>query len=371
MKLSMVIAGMSVLLVSVAMAFTSLAVIPVVAQESKVTVTVNAPEYVEKGGTFVVTIDVDGVTDLYTAQFDLSFDSSVVKIRDVEEDIKDGKIDGVDVPIYMCTDIDADTVGVLIMLPIEGVSGPGYLAEIEFEIGGDEGETSELSISNGELVNASGKIIPSNWINATITIREEDSDEEPPDITAYEPAEAVVSSTEGASITFEITVDQTVDIGWQINGSEVQTNESVTEAVYTNTSAVIGTWNISVIATNRATDLSIMHTWIWDVTPTPTLEPGVTPTPTLEPGVTPTLTPTLAPGVTPLPTTTPAIKPTPKPTASPSTEGKPTPKPAVPGFEAIFAIAVMTLFLFYKKKTKPLQGFRGRGAEPHKGKKVI
>ena len=28
-----------------------------------------------------------------------------------------------------------------------------------------------------------------------------------------------------------------------------------------------------------------------------------------------------------------------------------------------------TLFLFRKKKTKPLQGFRGRGAEPHCAKR--
>ncbi|MCK4733091.1 MAG: hypothetical protein KAT65_11605, partial [Methanophagales archaeon] len=35
-------------------------------------VTVNAPEYVEKGGTFVAIIDVDSVTDFNSAQFDLS-----------------------------------------------------------------------------------------------------------------------------------------------------------------------------------------------------------------------------------------------------------------------------------------------------------
>ena len=28
-----------------------------------------------------------------------------------------------------------------------------------------------------------------------------------------------------------------------------------------------------------------------------------------------------------------------------------------------------TLFLFHKKKTKPLQGLRGRGAEPHSAKR--
>jgi hypothetical protein len=38
-----------------------------------------------------------------------------------------------------------------------------------------------------------------------------------------------------------------VDVSWQINGTVVQTNASVTEASYTNTSAVNGVWNVSAI----------------------------------------------------------------------------------------------------------------------------
>ena len=98
-------------------------------------------------------------------------------------------------------------------------------------------------------------------------------------------------------------------------------------------------------------------------TPTPTVASGVTPTPETNVTVTPSPTPTLAPGETPMPTPTPTLAPgvtpkptpTPTPTLAPGVTPKPTPtptpKPAVPGFEAIFAIAVMTLFLFYKKKT--------------------
>ncbi|MDI6810765.1 MAG: hypothetical protein QMD80_03675 [archaeon] len=93
-----------------------------------------------------------------------------------------------------------------------------------------------------------------------------------PNITAWRPIEAVVNDAEGESRTFNIRVNQTVDISWQINGTEVQTNESVTEAAYTNMSAV-GTWNISAIATNTTTGLSDMHTWIWRVTLTPTPAP--------------------------------------------------------------------------------------------------
>ena len=158
----------------------------------------------------------------------------------------------------------------------------------------------------------------------------------PANITAWNPIEAIVNNTEGESRTFNISINQTVNISWQINGTEVQTNESVTEAVYTNTSAVVGIWNVSAIATNTTTGVSDMHTWIWSVTLTPTITPT--------PAVNITSTPTPTPSVTPTPTSKPSITPTPVST--------PTPSP--PGFEAGFAFAaifaVAYLLLFRKKK---------------------
>jgi hypothetical protein len=349
MKLSM--PCIAVLFVLTAIAFTSLAVIPVAAQ---VTVTVNAQEYVDvEDETFVVTIDVDSVTDFSVGNFDLCFDSSVVKVSEVKE----GEINGEEIPIYMWRFIDADTVRVAFMLEPVGekcVSGSGYLAEIEFDVKGEEGEESKIDISNGKLGNVSAKKIPANWINATIIIGveptptpEEDGDEEEeeeevgeevipgsPNITVWEPAEAVVSNAVGEPRTFNVTVNQIADISWQINGTEVQTNESTREAAFTNASADIGTWNVSAIATNATTGLFDMHTWIWNVTltatvtPTPTLAPGETPAPEAETGIEETSKPQGK-------KTTPKEKPTPVPAAPP------TPKPKPPGFEAILAIGGM------------------------------
>ncbi|KAF5432758.1 CASH domain-containing protein [Candidatus Methanophagaceae archaeon] len=86
---------------------------------------------------------------------------------------------------------------------------------------------------------------------------------EAPEITSYAP-ESPVNDVEGAIRTFNITVNQTVNVSWQINGTEVQLNESVTEAAYTNTSVAVGTWNVSVIVTNA--NGSDMQTWDWIVT---------------------------------------------------------------------------------------------------------
>ena len=140
-KLSM----LAVLFISIV--FISLTLVPVIIAQ-QIEVKVNAPEYVEEGEIFIATIDVDGVTDLNSAQFDLTFNPTVVKVSSV----KKGKINGEDIPIYMWSFVDTDTVGVVIMLLMgEGVSGSGYLAKISFEVNGEEGDESALGIANGLL----------------------------------------------------------------------------------------------------------------------------------------------------------------------------------------------------------------------------
>jgi len=87
-----------------------------------------------------------------------------------------------------------------------------------------------------------------------------------PQVTSYAP-KSPVNDTEGATRSFKITINQTVNVSWQINGTEVQTNKSVTAASYTNTSAVIGTRNLSAIVTN--TNGTDMQMWVWTVEPSP------------------------------------------------------------------------------------------------------
>ncbi|MEA3488167.1 MAG: cohesin domain-containing protein [Euryarchaeota archaeon] len=422
LKLSMVMA--SVVLLS--LMFTFLAVIPAAGQE--VVVSVNAPEEVDAGESFDVTIDIEGVTDFNSGQFDLSFDSSVVEVTDVSK----GSIDGETIPELQWDFVDAeDTVRVFAMMPEGvGVSGSGHLAEVGFKVTGEEGDKSVLDISDGSLfdnreivyidvdkefvedfkdelndeeisddlkeffkangrtlenptvkviqkdelwriidkrvysvkfekgkvevldklkIKDTGKILKTKWVDAEILVgKEEDEDEDEDEevgeevtqgysnITTWNPFESVVNNAVDDPRTFNISVNQVADVSWQINGTEMQTNESVSEAVYMNTNAVIGTWNVSAIATNTTTGLSDMHTWIWHVTLTAT----VTSTPTLAPGG--TLKPTPASGETPKPTPTPASGETPKPVT--------TPTPTPPGFEAIFAIAMMLAIAYILRR---------------------
>ncbi len=54
-----------------------------------------------------------------------------------------------------------------------------------------------------------------------------------------------------------------VNVTWYINGSQVQVNNSVITASYTNNSATAGTWNITAVGANNNGTAS--KTWIWIV----------------------------------------------------------------------------------------------------------
>ncbi|MCU4139696.1 MAG: hypothetical protein MW690_000428 [Methanophagales archaeon] len=89
----------------------------------------------------------------------------------------------------------------------------------------------------------------------------------PPNITEWYPVAIEISNNAGESREFKVKANQTVNVSWYINGSLVHENISVpafVNATYTNTSAVPGLWNVSVIVENEnGTD---MHSWIWNVT---------------------------------------------------------------------------------------------------------
>ena len=101
---------------------------------------------------------------------------------------------------------------------------------------------------------------------AILLVYENEKEEAPPapKITSWYPVEAAVSDYEGASRTFNVSVDQTVNVSWLINGTEVSNQSDVTGSEYTNTSAAVGTWNVSAIASNL--NGSDMRKWDWIVT---------------------------------------------------------------------------------------------------------
>ena len=70
-----------------------------------------------------------------------------------------------------------------------------------------------------------------------------------------------VNDLVGTPRTFSITVNQTVNMAWLVDGSLVQNNTNVTTANYTNISTVPGTFNITALFTSIYGTSSSNWTW--------------------------------------------------------------------------------------------------------------
>ncbi|MCD4846183.1 MAG: hypothetical protein K8R25_17030 [Methanosarcinales archaeon] len=120
-----------------------------------------------------------------------------------------------------------------------------------------------IGIGIGEHYEPSNIIM--NYFNTSSTSKQITS---PPVIINNTPEEDV-RSTIGEVKIFSVTANQSVNITWLNNESQVQqTNESVTKASYTNKSVAAGVWNISAKIENaNGTDIK---TWEWHVNSTST-----------------------------------------------------------------------------------------------------
>ena len=112
-----------------------------------VEVTIDAPGSVESGSDFTVWINVSGIIDLNSGQFDLVYDADSVEIKGSEGgtesvsdgmigNVSDGMIEGVKLPVALWGHIPSNKPGVVhILLKMPGLStasGSGYLVAIHF-----------------------------------------------------------------------------------------------------------------------------------------------------------------------------------------------------------------------------------------------
>ena len=160
-----------------------------------VPVTVNSPDVASVvSGTFNVTIDIANVLNLNAGQFDLSFDSSVVNVTDVENGIVNDKPMRIDEWKF----VDSDTIRVISKRPGDyTVSGSGHLATISFVVTGSQGNTSVLDISDGKLAGipsegtTDAEEIPATWTDAEVAVG----------------VPVTVNAPDVVSGTFDVTID--------------------------------------------------------------------------------------------------------------------------------------------------------------------
>ena len=131
-----------------------------------VSVTVNAPEEVDPDTDFTVTIDISEVQELNAVQYDISFDTSVLRLDDVTA----GTIDSTSVPVSGRSEISEGTYRIVQSMGLTSVSGSGSLAVLHFHAVGTAGSTSDISITNGILSNMEAQEIPATWSGDTVRI---------------------------------------------------------------------------------------------------------------------------------------------------------------------------------------------------------
>jgi len=132
---------------------------PVAAVDTAVSI-VPTNTQVHENNDFIVSINVDSVSDFDAAQYDITFDPGVIQVTEVTA----GNIGGTSIPVGMWTSIDSDTIRVINnILDVPGITGSGYLAEIHFHVVGASGSSSPISLTSGLLGNTNAAPIPATW----------------------------------------------------------------------------------------------------------------------------------------------------------------------------------------------------------------
>jgi hypothetical protein len=141
-----------------------------IASADGVTVSIDAPAEVDAGTDFIARVDITDVTDFDAANYDITYDSSILEVTDVT----DGVIDGTAIPVGMWGFVPAGTQGTIRVIQnipgISGVSGSGYLSEIHFHVVGSAGSTSGITMSNGVLSDNTATEIPATWLGDSVHV---------------------------------------------------------------------------------------------------------------------------------------------------------------------------------------------------------
>lgn len=124
-------------------------------------------------GKITVAVNVTNVIDLDSAQFDLSFDSSVLQVESVSGG-ESGEFMW-DANIITSVDNTGGTLRVVCnVLGLSGVNGSGSMAEITFDVVGGVGGSSDLNLSGVVLGDVTASLIEvDNTFGETVTIVED------------------------------------------------------------------------------------------------------------------------------------------------------------------------------------------------------
>jgi hypothetical protein len=192
------------------------------------TVSVDTHEYIT-GNKFDVEIKIDDVEDLASGKFDLSFNSSVVNAIDLDDiDEMIGDVGGDDVPVEACYFMDTNSIRLLFKPGVSGaVSGDGSLATIRFEVVGEDGDSSFLNLSDGQLVDKDNTdqdygesvIIPADWVGGMVTLGDPPSGSTAPQNGTTDPSDEP-TETHPVTVYVKNLDDDKLDVHLLVDGTD-------------------------------------------------------------------------------------------------------------------------------------------------------
>jgi len=140
--------------------------LPLAASANDVTVSMVAPDEVVEGGNFTAVVNISTVVGFDSCDYYVTYDPAVVEVVGVSN----GLINGTEIPVenwgFIPPPDTQGTIRVIENLPdVTGVSGEGYLAEIDFHVLGSACNTTSLDLHDGTLNNIYAEEIPASWID--------------------------------------------------------------------------------------------------------------------------------------------------------------------------------------------------------------
>ncbi|MFC1944098.1 cohesin domain-containing protein [Chloroflexota bacterium] len=142
--------------------------------QGEVAVEIATLEWVIADSDFSVYVEISDVTNFDAGQFDISFDSTVLRLDSVDY----GLIGEDTIPVNQFEPYPQGSTGtyrIVVNIPgFPGVSGSGYLAELRFHVIGSAGQSSELLLSNGFINdNEANEINVATWNGDSVTVFEQ------------------------------------------------------------------------------------------------------------------------------------------------------------------------------------------------------
>jgi len=142
----------------------------------EVTVSIDAPDEAAPDSDFTANVNINEVVDFDACNYDVSFDASVLRL----DNVTSGLIGSTTIPVDIYNEITPGTYRIVQSVPgLTGATGSGYLAVLHFHVIGSEGDSSNISLSNGILANNLAEEIAATWVGDSVSV----SDSTPPSVT--------------------------------------------------------------------------------------------------------------------------------------------------------------------------------------------